>query len=148
MRSPRSGRKPLPASEKVARGTNQPCRRQAAVDLIDMGPPADVAPPSDLPMGAREVWADHAPALIAKGWLTPVDVVAFGQWCVMTHQLMSAWSADGSEDNPLPSASYIQQWRTLGEAFYITPGARASVRPAAPDRQPTGNAFARNGRRG
>jgi len=147
MRSPRTGRKSLPASEKVARGTDQPCRRSPGMTLVDMQPPADIQPPQDLPLGAAEVWADHAPALIAKGWLTAVDVVAFGQWCVMTHHLVSAWSADGSEDNPLPTASYIQQWRTLGEAFYITPGARAAMKPTGPADKPSGNAFARNGRR-
>jgi hypothetical protein len=148
MRSPRSGRKPLPASEKIARGTDQPSRRKAGVDLVDMGPPSEIQLPTDLPLGAAEVWADHAPGLIAKGWLTAVDAVAFGQWCVMTHHLMQAWNAKGTDDDPLPSASYIQQWRTLGEAFYITPGARAAMKPAAADKKPTGNPFARNGRRG
>lgn len=112
-----------------------------------MGDAPDMSPPGDLPLGAREVWADHAPALIAKGWLTSVDLVAFGQWCVMTHHLMQAWAAKGTEDDPLPSASYIQQWRTLGESFYITPGARASVKAGATPQPPSGNPFAKNGRR-
>lgn len=133
------GRKPDPIG-KAARGTDQPCRDVHA--LIDTSSPAlAVTPPVGLPDAAAEVWADYIVAVVGHG-ARQCDADSFAEWCTMTAILRGARTK--GEAAP---ASYVQQWRSLGELFGLAgPKSRVMVKGAAgPER--AANRFGRNGRR-
>ena len=148
---PPRGPKPVPASQKKRRGTLQPSRNVHDVMEITGGVEGLVERPDGLPAAAVLVWDDYAPAAMNTGTLTQQDALAFGQWCVMSAHLQAAW-ADGDSGSPVP-ASYIQQWRTLGELFGLAGiKSRLIERGAAGGASrdgggASGNLFVRNGTR-
>lgn len=133
------GRKPDPFG-KAARGTEQPCRDVHA--LIDTNSPAlSITAPAGLPDAAVEVWADYIGAAASHG-ARQCDADSFAEWCTMTAILRAARSK--GEAAP---ASYVQQWRSLGELFGLAgPKSRIMAKGAAPAER-AGNRFAGNGRR-
>ena len=109
--------------------------------------------PEGLPAAAVLVWDDYAPAAMNTGTLKQQDALAFGQWCVMSAHLQAAWADDGYDSGSPVPASYIQQWRTLGELFGMAGiKSRLIARGAAGGASQdgggaSGNPFARNGKR-
>ena len=119
--------------------TAQPCRDNFEV----IAPPeGSVRRPEGLPLDVQAIWDDYAPVAEEMGTLKPADAMAFAQWCVMSAHLQAAWA---SEDPTPAPASYIQQWRTLGEMFGLC-GARSRIVRKG-NEKPAGNPFSRNGRR-
>jgi hypothetical protein len=120
---------------KVLRNTLRSDRARHQV-VVDDGV---VEPPLGLPLEAGLVWSELAPSLIASGLLRAIDAGAFGQYCVLTAHLRQLWPI-----NEAPPASYIGQWRLLGELFGVV-GEKSRV--LARKRQAEANPFARNGKR-
>ncbi|MBS4048148.1 MAG: hypothetical protein KG075_17515 [Alphaproteobacteria bacterium] len=107
----------------------------------------DVMPPEGLPLAAVLIWEDYARLAQAMGTLKPCDAVAFGQWCVMTANIQATWKVVKGQPPPEPApASYIQQWRTLGELFGVM-GEKSRVTLKAGWKNPAENPFGRNGKR-
>lgn len=137
------GTKPMPRREKEARGTSQSSRDHE--EIATKSPVLGLSPPIDTPYEIALVWEEYVEAAVSHG-AKQCDADSFAEWCSMTANLRRARSAKGDEV-ALPPASYVQQWRTLGELFGLA-GPKSRVMPkgsAAP--QPVGNPFARNGRR-
>ncbi|HEY0836729.1 MAG TPA: hypothetical protein VGE72_22655 [Azospirillum sp.] len=136
------GQKPLPPSLKAARGTEQPCRDVHAV-IDTPSPELGLKTPVDTPLEVAVVWEEYVEAAVAHG-ARQCDADSFAEWCTMTANLRKARASGGD----LPPASYIQQWRTLGELFGLAgPKSRVLPKGAGEPHKPT-NPFARNGRRG
>lgn len=128
----------------MARGTLQPCRD---VNVVIDASAGDVVPPDGLPLEAVMIWDDYARLATAMGTLKPCDAIAFGQWCVMTANIQATWKpmTNGAMPEPAP-ASYIQQWRTLGELFGVM-GEKSRVTLKAGWKNPEANPFGKNGKR-
>ncbi len=137
---PKPGRKPDSSAEKQTRGTLTPSRDRFAA-IASPSPIIAVQPP-DLPDDVAEVWLQYLPDAVAHG-ARQCDADSFAQWCTMTAHLRQsrAAPADG-----LPPASYIQQWRTLGEMFGLC-GPRSRIGQKA-DKPAEPNPFTRNKRPG
>ena len=134
------GPKPTLPAVKTARGTDRPCRD--TYEILD-APSGDVQPPTDLPYAAVVIWHEFAPTAMAMGTLKPADSATFAQWCVMTANIQASWQPS----NDAAPASYIQQWRTLGELFGLAgEKSRLALKVIDGDR-PSTNPFKRNGRR-
>ncbi|RZJ19113.1 MAG: phage terminase small subunit P27 family [Brevundimonas sp.] len=74
------GRKPDPASVKVAKGN--PSRRRIGVDpVVQPARPGAVQPPTWLKGDGLKVWDRLSPRLELLKLLTPVDAEAFGRYC-------------------------------------------------------------------
>lgn len=134
----RPGRKGLPDELKVARGTDQPCRMGGDVSTL-AAPDGDVFPPEGLPLAASLIWEDYAPGLIAMGTLKPVDAFTFGQWCQMAAAIQQSWGTAAE-----PPASYVAEWRKIGEGFGIGGGAVRKGMTAEGNAKPK-NRFSSNG---
>jgi hypothetical protein len=144
------GKKAEPRETKTARGTRQKCRD--GVDTIETPSPALAISPPELPLEVADVWAEYVEAAIAHG-ARQCDADSFAEWCTMTSVLRQARNASEldqasgqtvSRPHPAP-ASYVQQWRQLGELFGLV-GSKSRVGGKSPDAAKT-NPFARNGRR-
>lgn len=137
------GRKPTPPAVHDARGTRQPSRDN--YEVLE-APSGVIVRPDGLPLEAQVIWDDFADMAVAMGTLKPADAVVFGQWCVMTAAIKATWAG-----GPPAPASYVQQWRTLGELFGLA-GEKSRIVLKITDggRSPTAeskNPFVRNGRR-
>jgi len=135
------GPKPTTPAEKLARGTDQPCRNNHA-EIATTSPALGLKPPVDTPYEVALVWEEYVADVIAHG-AKQCDADSFAEWCTMTANLRKARGSAGD----LPPASYVQQWRTLGELFGLAgPKSRIMTKAGGPDK-PAGNPFARNGKR-
>lgn len=133
----RGGKKPIPRAVKEARGTLQKTRDREEM-LGDISPSLSVNPPA-LPMNVADVWVENIAAAIANG-ARQCDAESFAEWCTMAAMLRDARTSA----EPAP-ASYVAQFRMLGELFGLAgPKSRAGVRGAG-ELQKTANPFARNG---
>lgn len=124
------GRKRVPSAEKVARGTNQPCRRLPSVSVVS---------PSDLPQqpdwlteGGQAQWLDNIGRV--SGLAGEADSVMFGTFCNLAAACGAAWGACD-----VPPAAHLAELRRLAELFGLT---GPSSRPVK-DKPLTGNAFTR-----
>lgn len=139
---PSPGRKPVSPAVKAARGTGpKPPKGETIVEQLarDASPALSLTPPP-LPDGVAELWADYVEMAIANG-ARQCDADAFAEWCTMAANLRAARAAAAAAP-----ASYVAQWRMLGELFGLAgPGSRMMPKGAADAGKPE-NPFARNGR--
>lgn len=133
---------------KAVRGTVRPSRD--GVDTIEsLSPVLSISPPK-LPLDVADVWAEYVGAAISHG-ARQCDADSFAEWCTMSAFLRRARNGseeDGGEGGVPAPASYVQQWRQLGELFGLA-GPKSRVMPKGQaDSGKGSNPFARNGRRG
>ena len=124
------GTKPDVPATKVGRGTYRPDRDGGTAVIATPSPVIAIQPP-DLPYDVALVWEEYLRDAVAHG-ARQCDADSFAQWCTMTAHLRQsrAAPADG-----LPPASYIQQWRTLGELFGLAgPKSRVGQKPDGSDK--------------
>ncbi|QBX37231.1 hypothetical protein E4M02_02540 [Brevundimonas sp. S30B] len=100
--------------------------------------PALSLKPPPLPDEVAEVWADYVNEAIAHG-ARQCDAESFAEWCSMAANLRKCRTAE----EPAP-ASYVAQFRMLGELFGLAGPKSRLVKPA--DNGKPANPFARNGR--
>jgi hypothetical protein len=133
------GRKPIGPEEKRGRGTAQPSRDQGVTLIESLAPALALEPPPGLTAEASDVWADYVGHAVAHG-ARQCDADSFAEWCSMTAVLRKARELAA----PAP-ASYVAQYRMLGENFGLV-GPRSRVARIAPagDAKPK-NPFERNG---
>ena len=121
------GRKPETPNEKRARATLRPDRDQFEV-MASSSPEMKITPP-ELPYDVACVWEEYVGAAVAHGALQ-CDADAFAEWCTMTSNLRRSRASCGTEAEGVPPASYIQQWRTIGELFGLAgPKSRVHTKP-------------------
>jgi hypothetical protein len=137
----RRGTKPLPPALHDARGTRS--KVPGGVEVLVAGDGL-VARPDGMTLAAQMVWDDYADHAMSMGTLKPADTMTFAQWCQMSADIQASWQPGSA---PAP-ASFIQQWRTLGELFGLA-GEKSRVVLKVTDgkAKDAGNPFARNGRR-
>ncbi len=124
---PKPGRKPDITADKQARGTLRPSRNQF-VTITTPSPVIAIQPP-DLPYDVALVWTEYLADAVVHG-ARQCDADSFAQWCTMTAHLRQSRAAPS---DGLPPASYIQQWRTLGELFGLAgPKSRIGQAPDGP----------------
>lgn len=137
----------------MARGTLQRCRD--GVDTREIGSPALALRPPEMPLEVADVWAEYIEAVVANGG-RQCDAETFAEWCAMTSVLRrcrnSVIDAEADRDDevrtqaaPAP-ASYVQQWRQLGELLGLAgPKSRLVPKGGAADAGKAANPFSRNG---
>lgn len=130
-------RRPALPGEKAARGTARPSR-DAGVVLIDTASPALSIKPPVLPDEVAEVWADNIEAAVSNG-ARQCDADSFAEWCTMASMLRKARRSG----DPAP-ASYVAQFRMLGELFGLAGPKSRLIKPSEGAGRTT-NPFARNG---
>lgn len=123
--------------EKAARGTARPSRATGVVLLDTKSPALSITPPK-LPDDVAEVWADNIEAVVSNG-ARQCDADSFAEWCTMAAMLRKA---RGSGE-PAP-ASYVAQFRMLGELFGLAGPKSRLVKPSE-NQTRTSNPFSRNG---
>lgn len=133
----RGHRRPALPGQKEARGTARPSR-DTGVKLMDTVSPSLSISPPELPDDVAEVWADNIDSAVAHG-ARQCDADSFAEWCSMAAMLRKARKAK----TPAP-ASYVAQFRMLGELFGLAGPKSRMVKPSGDG--PTENPFARNGR--
>jgi hypothetical protein len=138
---PKAGRKPLSAVEKNARGTLRPSREN--MDGGDAASPVlGLRPAAELPYDVAIVWEEYAAPAVANG-ARQCDADSFAEWCTMTANLRQSRAAAGTVNAALPPASYLAQWRMLGEGFGLA-GPRSRVGQPGPKQEDNPfNAFTR-----
>lgn len=110
--------------------------------------PAPIGPkmPPHLSPAARAFWRRHAPDLVARGVLTPIDgpafailADAFARWSTLTHQLNETGALipddrGGVRTNPLVMLTKAAADTYLRYAleFGLTPGSRSRVSREVP----------------
>jgi hypothetical protein len=130
------GRKPEPADTKLARGTFQPCRDAAKVQIIAAGDPPMM--PEYLTPEAEIVWQETLGRVMSVGVSEP-DSSLLGRYCAM-----EALARDTLRKGEAIPASVMTALRQYEELLRIAgPKSRVGVRP---DGKPA-NPFSRNGRR-
>lgn len=129
------GKRAEPAEVHAARGTRR-AGRPVPVAIVSSSSVLGMQPP-ELPADVAQVWADYVGAAIVHG-ARQCDADSFAEWCTMTANLRKARTAE--EAAP---ASYIQQWRQLGELFGLC-GPKSRLLPKAGGDQPS-NPFLRHG---
>ena len=134
----RGHRRPALPGQKEARGTARPSR-ETGVKLMETVSPALSIRPPELPDDVAEVWADNVDAAVAHG-ARQCDADSFAEWCSMAANLRKCRKSG----EPAP-ASYVAQFRMLGELFGLAGPKSRMVKPAN-DGKPA-NPFARNGRK-
>lgn len=156
------GRKKDPAASRLGRGTlpagEARALRNARRDGVDTKETAAVAPalsvtPPELPLEVADVWAEYVNVAVANG-ARQCDADSFAEWCSMAAILRKARNATVEDEegravaSPAPApASYVAQFRMLGELFGLAgPGSRVA-RPLSAEPEKKSNPFARNGRR-
>ena len=130
----KSGRRQLSAEDKRARGTLRPSRDNQPQGTAGAAAPLALKPVDDLPLGVAVVWEEYAAAAVANG-ARQCDADAFAEWCTMTDNLRRSRAATGTAAEGLPPASYLAQWRMLGEAFGLA-GPRSRVGAALERKDP------------
>lgn len=133
----RGHRRPALPGEKAARGTARPSRDPGVV-LLDTKSPALAITPPELPDEIAEVWADNIEAAVSNG-ARQCDADSFAEWCTMASMLRKARTSG----DPAP-ASYVAQFRMLGELFGLAGPKSRLVKPSEGGGRTT-NPFARNG---
>lgn len=133
----RGHRRPALPSEKKARGTTKPSRDTGVKVMETLSPALSLRPPP-LPDDVAEVWADYVNEAVAHG-ARQCDAESFAEWCSMAAALRKCRKAE----EPAP-ASYVAQFRMLGELFGLAGPKSRLVRPAG-DEKPA-NPFKRNGK--
>jgi phage terminase small subunit len=83
-------------------------------------PPAgDVTRPEFVKYRAAELWDQYAPALVAMGTLTIVDVPNFAAWCVMTARF--------EECGGIMKSSDVAQMRLFASSLGMDASSRAKI---------------------
>ncbi|MGH6977840.1 MAG: hypothetical protein ACRED4_00870 [Brevundimonas sp.] len=131
-------RRPALPGQKEARGTARPSRDTGVKLMETVSPKLSLVPP-ELPDDVAEVWADNVDSAVAHG-ARQCDADSFAEWCTMAAMLRTARKSKA----PAP-ASYVAQFRMLGELFGLAGPKSRMVKPAGDG--PTENPFARNGRK-
>jgi hypothetical protein len=130
------GRKPEPADTKLARGTFQPCRDAAKVQIIAPGDPPMM--PDYLTPEAEIVWQEIIGRVMVVGVAEP-DSAFVARYCAM--EALSRKTLEMGE--PIPS-SMMTALRQYEELLRIAgPKSRVGVKQDGKSANP----FARNGRR-
>lgn len=129
-------RRPALPGQKEARGTARPSR-DTGVKLLETVSPALSITPPELPDEVAEVWADTVDSAVAHG-ARQCDAESFAEWCTMAAMLRKCRNST----EPAP-ASYVAQFRMLGELFGLAGPKSRMVKPGT-DGKPA-NPFARNG---
>jgi hypothetical protein len=134
----KSGRKPMPPSEKLARGTFQPSRDAMKTEMIVPGDPP--IQPDYLTPEAILVWQEVLGRVMAAG-VTEVDSALLARYCSLEALVRQAFSAGGEP----PPAAYLTVLRQHEELLRIAgPKSRVGSGGAADATKP-GNPFKRNG---
>jgi hypothetical protein len=95
-----------------------------------------------LPEDVADVWADYVELAVQHG-ARQCDAESFAEWCTMAAMLRKARVVGSAAP-----ASYVAQFRMLGELFGLAgPGSRVVTKGGGAPEQPK-NPFARNGARG
>ena len=134
----RKGNRQLPAV-KAQRGTVRPCRESGVQVLTTLA--GLVQRPDGLNLAAQQMWDDYAPTAEAMGTLKPGDAMCFAHWCVMGAQIQASW-----QTTEVVPASFVAQWRMLGELFGLA-GEKSRVVMKVIDAERPANIFSRNGKR-
>lgn len=132
------GRKPELRAVKQQRGTLRPYRD---IHGLAEAPAGEVVRPDGLRLEAQVIWDEFAPVAAGMGTLRPADALAFGMWCVMSSQVQAAW-----QTTEVVPASFVAQWRMLGELFGLA-GEKSRIVMKVIDAERPTNIFSRNGRR-
>ena len=130
-----AGRRPKPSRLKLVEGTARADRMRAAEPEP---PPGEIVRPEFVKYRAAELWNEYAPALVAMGTLTVVDVPNFAIWCVLM--------AEFEEVKAKMKPSGIAQMRMLGASLGMDASARAKLGNGGKAKQDDpANAFFKSG---
>jgi hypothetical protein len=132
------GRKPDPLSDKLARGTVQPCRDAGKTEILVPGDPP--VQPDYLTASAIDVWQEEIGRVMSSG-NAEVDSSLFARYCSLEALIRKAFNA---AEEP-PPAAYLTEARRMGELLGIA-GRKSRVGKVGDD--PTksgGNPFKRVG---
>jgi len=132
------GRKAEPPSEKVARGTLQPCRDASRQEIIVPGSPP--AQPDYLTPGAIDVWQEEIGRVMSTG-VVEIDSSLFARYCSIEALIRKAFEAGAP-----PPAAYLTEARRMGELLGIA-GRKSRVGKVTDDPSKQANPFNRNGHR-
>lgn len=126
-----------PNKLKVVRGTDQACRmNDGEIELETLSQTPDA--PDWLDHHGVQEWNRVAPALVAKGLLSAVDVTPLAHYCDAHAHILRQKNAQQKV-----TASDRQCLSQLAGKFYLTPASRAAV---ATNAKKDANPWARNGR--
>jgi hypothetical protein len=125
-------------SQKIQRGTYQPCRDGEVVELVEPG--ALPQQPDWLTPEGEEIWQDDVGRVDSSRLATEKDSTGFAVYCNLMGGIVKAFR--GGE---MPPVAAIAEARKMAEMFGIF-GAKSRLKGAREeaDRNP----FKRNGRRG
>ena len=132
-------RRPDLPSTKVARGTYQPHRDDAKIEVIE--PDSLPIQPDWLTPAGQQVWLDDIGRVSPERLTTERDSTMFAQYCNLQGALIESWRSDA-----VPPASHLMEARKMAEQFGIF-GRKSRM---IVDRDAAGkssNPFSRNGRR-
>ncbi len=133
----RGPKRQLP-SEKRARGTFQPVRDAATIEIIE----ADALPqmPDWLSPAAQEIWLEDLGRVTAHHLVTEKDTTAFANYCALQALIVECFKRGEA-----PAITAMAEVRKLQELFGISGAkSRLQVKPATGHENP----FRRNGRKG
>lgn len=132
------GPKPELPSQKLARGTLQPCRDAGKIELVE----ADTLPqkPDWLTAAGEEVWLDDLGRVSVGRLVTERDSTMFANYCNLQGAINMAWGS-----GEVPPAAHLMEARKMAEQFGIF-GAKSRMKVGG-DGGKSSNPFARNGRR-
>jgi phage terminase small subunit len=131
------GRKAEPPSQKLARGTLQPCRDGGKTEIIVPGSPP--AQPDYLTPEAIDVWQEEIGRVMATG-VVEIDSSLFARYCSIEALIRQAFKAGGEP----PPAAYLTEARRMGELLGIA-GRKSRVGKVTDDPIKQVNPFRRNG---
>jgi hypothetical protein len=135
------GRKPDSVLTKFDRGTFQPSRDGAKVEIVVAGNPPMM--PDYLTPEAQLVWQEEIGRVMQAG-VTEIDSSLFARYCALEALIRVSFSQIGGEP---PPAAYLTTQRQMAELLGIA-GRKSRVGKGAPDGGAgSANPFARNGHR-
>lgn len=133
------GPKADPPEEKWRRGTLQPCRDGAKVELLVPGDPPQM--PDYLSPAAQIVWQEEIGRVMAVG-VSELDSSLFARYCSYEALVRKAFEAGGEP----PPAAALSELRRHAEMLGIA-GRKSRVGKVLDDPTKSQNPFAKNGHR-